>query len=84
MLPIKFVVAPLAGIGLGLLLGYSPARDPLAFKTLVIQASMPVAIWSVVACKIFDLDDNLAVGLWIFTTVCVAGLLPIFDWLARV
>ena len=42
---------------------------------------MPVAIWSVVACKIFELDDNLAVGLWIFTTVSVAAFLPVFDWL---
>lgn len=83
MLPVKFVVAPAAGIGLGLLFGYSPATDPLAFKTLIIQASMPVAIWSVVACKIFALDDNLAVGLWVFTTVSVAALLPVFEWVTR-
>ncbi len=83
MLPVKFVIAPLAGIGLGLLFGYSPATDPLAFKTLVIQSCMPVAIWSVVACKLFALDDNLAVGLWVFTTVSVAALLPVFGWLAR-
>jgi predicted permease len=84
MLPVKFVAAPLAAIGLGLLFGYTPGATPLAFKTLVIQACMPVAIWSVVACKIFGLDDNLAVGLWVFTTVSVAALLPAFDWLARV
>lgn len=82
VLPVKFLIAPLTGIGLGLLFGYSPTSEPLAFKTLVIQAFMPVAIWSVVACKIFELDDNLAVGLWIFTTVSVVAFLPLFDWLA--
>jgi predicted permease len=82
MLPVKFLVAPLVGTGLGLLFGYSPTSDALAFKTLVIQSSMPVAIWSVVACKLFALDDGLAVGLWIFTTACVAVLLPLFGLLA--
>jgi len=43
---------------------------------------MPVAIWSVVACKLFDLDDNFAVALWIFTTLLVALLIPFYAWLA--
>ena len=83
ILPIKFLLAPAAGFLLCLLFGYSLNTDPLAFKVILIQSAMPVAIWSVVACKLFNLDDNLAVGLWIFSTVAVAGLLPLIDWLAR-
>jgi predicted permease len=82
MLPIKFVIAPATGWLSSLLFGYSFATDPLAFKVILIQAAMPVAIWSVVACKLFNLDENLAVGLWIFTTVSVAGLLPLVDWIS--
>jgi predicted permease len=82
MLPIKFLLAPAAGFALCLLFGYSLTTNPLVFKVILIQAAMPVAIWSVVACKLFNLDDNLALGLWIFTTVAVAGLLPLIDWLA--
>ena len=82
MLPVKFVAAPLFGVCLAFLFGYRPGTDPLAFKVIVIQASMPVAIWSVVACKLFDLDGDLAVGLWIFSTLAVAPLVPLFGWLA--
>jgi len=83
MLPVKFVAGPLIGLAFALLLGYRWGTDPLAFKVLLIQSAMPVAIWSVVACKLFDLDDDLAVGLWIFTTLSVAPLVPLFGWLSR-
>lgn len=82
ILPVKFVAGPLLGLAFALLLGYRWETDPLAFKVILIQASMPVAIWSVVACKLFDLDDDLAVGLWIFTTLSVAPLVPLFGWLS--
>ncbi len=83
MIPIKFLLAPAIGFLMCLPFGYSLTNNPLAFKVILIQSAMPVAIWSVVACKLFNLDDNLAVGLWIFTTVAVAPLLPLIHWLSR-
>ena len=82
MLPVKFLVAPAVGVCCALLGGYSLQSNPLAFKVILIQASMPVAIWAVVACKIFNLDGDFALGVWVFTTLCVALLLPFFAWVA--
>jgi len=83
ILPVKFVVGPLTGLTVALLFGYTLAANPLAFKVIVIQSAMPVATWSVAATKLFRLDEQLALGLWIFTTLCVAGLVPAIAWLAR-
>ena len=82
MLPIKFLLAPAAGFLISLALGYSLNTNPLALKVVIIQSTMPVAIWSVLACKLFDLDDNYAIGLWILTTLCVIFLLPLYSWIA--
>ena len=83
ILPVKFVVGPLTGVAMALLFGYTLAANPLAFKVIVIQSAMPVATLSVAATKLFRLDEQLALGLWIFTTLCVAGLVPAIAWLAR-
>ena len=72
------------GLVAGIVCGYSLDVEPLAFKVVLMQSSMPVAIWSVVACKIFDLDEDLALGLWVFTTVAMAGLLPFYALLAGI
>ena len=82
ILPVKFVVAPLTGLAVASLFGYTLAATPLAFKVIVIQSAMPVATLSVAAAKLFRLDEQLALGLWIFTTLCVAGLVPAIAWLA--
>ncbi len=82
MLPVKFVVAPLTGLVIVLIAGYSPTSNPLLFKVILIQSMMPVAIWSVVAAKLFRLDDHLALGLWIFTTLSVSALVPLVGWIA--
>lgn len=82
MLPVKFILAPAAGFLVTLALGYSLKSDPLAVKVVIIQSTMPVAIWSVLACKLFDLDDNYAIALWILTTLCVIFLLPLYSWIA--
>jgi predicted permease len=84
ILPVKFLISPLVGFGFSLVLGYSLNSQPLVFKVILVQAAMPVGIWSVVASKIFNLDDNLALGLWIFTTASVAGLVPLVDWVSGI
>ena len=83
ILPVKFIIAPATGALLAVIAGYTLPTDPLAFKVVVVQSAMPVAIWAVVAAKIFELDDNLAVGLWIFTTAVTVALLPFIGWLSR-
>lgn len=83
ILPVKFLVGPLAGLGAATVLGVSLVSDPTAFKVIIIQSAMPVAIWSVVAVKLFRLDEYFAVGAWIFTTMCVAALLPFVQMLAE-
>ena len=83
ILPVKFIIAPATGALLAVAAGYTLSADPLAFKVIVVQSAMPVAIWAVVATKIFELDDNLSVGLWIFTTAATAALLPFISWLSR-
>jgi predicted permease len=83
ILPVKFVVAPLAGLAFVLVAGYSLTSNPLAFKVVIIQSMMPVAIWSVVAAKLFRLDDHLALGAWIFTTLSLSPLVPLIGWIAR-
>ena len=82
ILPVKFIVAPLAGLLVVAAVGYTPASDPIGFKVILIQSMMPVAIWSVVAAKLFRLDDQLAFGLWIFTTIAVSPLVPVIAWIA--
>ena len=82
ILPVKFVVAPAIGALLATAVGYSLSADPLAFKVIIVQSAMPVAIWAVVAAKIFRLDEQFAVGAWIFTTIATLGLLPFIEWLS--
>ena len=83
IVPVKFLVAPIVGLTVALLFGLGLSSNPIGFKVIVIQSAMPVAIWSVVATKLFRLDDQLAFGLWLFTTLCVVPLLPVVSWFAR-
>jgi predicted permease len=82
MLPIKFVIGPLLGVFLAFLFGFSPGGTPTAFRVILIQASMPSAIMSVVMAKIYDLDDHLAVNVWLFTTLCTAAMFPLLRWIS--
>lgn len=82
MVPIKFVVGPLAGIGFAFLLGFTPSANPLAFKVIMIQSMMPTAIFSVIVSKIYILDDSIATTLWIFTTVLLIVVYPLLKLIA--
>jgi len=71
---VKFVVSPILGVGVGLLLGCPSIGGGLAMQVLIIQSAMPVAIFALVLCKLFDLDMDLANASWIFTTFATAGV----------
>jgi hypothetical protein len=80
--PVKFMVGPLAGVLLALLMGFGPEENPLAFKVVVIQSAMPTAILAVVVSKLYELDDVLATNIWILTTSFIILLFPLFQWVA--
>jgi malate permease and related proteins len=83
MLPVKFIITPLIAFGLCQIFGFTLAAHPVEFKTLMIQSAMPCAIFSVVASKLFDLDTDTALSLWLLTTLSVAVELPFFLYLSH-
>ncbi len=73
----KFMLAPLAGIALAFLFGFSHTSNPTAFSVILIQSCMPVGLYSVIISKLYDLDETLAVNLWLLTTLGVSVLVPV-------
>ena len=71
---VKFLVSPLLGVGIGVALGCAGISGGVALKVVLIQASMPVAIFALVLCKLFDLDMDLANSCWILTTFATGGV----------
>ena len=84
ILPVKFIAGPIAGLTAAALFVRIFGIDQLAFKVIVIQSAMPVAVWAVAAAKLFTLDEELALGLWISSTLFVAALVPAIAWFARI
>ena len=83
ILPVKFLISPLAGLGLCVLFGFTLNPMPLAVKVVILQSAMPVALWSVMASKLFKLDEDIALGLWLFTTFSVVLFLPAIAWMSK-
>ncbi len=65
---VKFAATPLIGLGVGYALGCADIGGGLAMKVVLIQSAMPVAIFALVMCKLFNLNMDLANACWIFTT----------------
>ncbi len=80
MSSLKFIVSP--AIGLALFLAASQFADlsPLLLQIVVVQCCMPVAIMSVVVSRFCGLDMQLAAACWVFTTLAVAGIVPILAY----
>lgn len=77
MCGLKFVVCPLIGVGIYMLVRVVfplEVLDSAVFAVLLIQSSMPVAIFSIVVAALFELDRDLANACWIMTT---AASLPV-------
>ena len=81
---IKFVYAPLIGIGLGLLFGYQHILGGLPLKVVFIQAIMPTAIWSVIAANLYGLDKDLSNAIWITTTLFLLPLVPLIVYVVKI
>jgi len=73
---IKFLVSPVIGVGLGMLFGCHRIMQGLPIKVIFIETCMPVAIFSIVLSKLFDLNQDMANTCWILTTLAVIVELP--------
>ncbi len=81
---IKFVYAPLIGLGLGFLFGYQHILGGLPLKVVFIQAIMPTAIWSVIAANLYGLDKDLSNVIWITTTLFLLPLIPLIVYVVKI
>lgn len=81
---IKFIWSPLAGLALAYLLGYHTLMDGLPLKIVLIEASMPAAITSLLIPALFNLDQDISNSCWLFTTLLIIPLLPILLWILSI
>jgi len=77
MWAVKFLVSPVIGVGLGMLFGCHRVMEGLPIKVIFIETCMPVAIFSIVLSKLFDLNQDMANTCWILTTLAVIVELPV-------
>ena len=73
---IKFILLPVSITSFGILIGYGSISDGLPLKVLLILSSMPVAFMALIPPSIYNLDLDLAVSCWFFTTVFLLIELP--------
>lgn len=77
---IKFVITPALSYAIGMLV----LSDPVAINTLLITASTPTAIFSVVAVKLYRLNVHITMAAFVLTTaVYLLVVYPVqFLWLS--
>ncbi len=80
---LKFLFTPLLGLGASLLLGLWGQAGNQLVQVVLIQASTPVAIWSLVVAQAAGLNLNLANSLWITTNLFAIAWAPVVLALAR-
>lgn len=74
MAAIKFVLVPAATGGVLMLV----PLDPAIKKIILIQSFMPAAIYSVVTSILYDLDTEMASGIFVVNTILfIAAVLPV-------
>jgi predicted permease len=77
MIAVKFAILPALIFLFGQLSGLSAAGDGLPFKVALLLSFMPVGVTVVMAATLFDLDEDLAMALWLATTVTLVPVLPL-------
>jgi predicted permease len=81
MFPIKFVFSPFVGVGLVYLLTLGNIKDKLLLKVVLIESSMPVAVFAMLLPQFFPLDQDLANSAWVYTTIGVLFFLPVMVYI---
>jgi predicted permease len=66
---LRSFLAPLVGIGVALLLGFSFQEYPLVFKVVVVLAMMPAGFISLLPPVLYGVDRHLASTTWLFSTL---------------
>lgn len=74
---IKYVYAPVIGLGLAYLLGYHHILDGLPLKVVFVEASMPVALSPLMLPSLFGLDQHVINASWLFSYVAFIAVMPI-------
>jgi len=77
---LKFIVGPTVGLTLFFIASQFADLSPLLLQVTIVQCAMPVAIMSVVVSRFCGLDMQLAAACWVFTTLAVAGVVPILAY----
>ncbi|RKY75155.1 hypothetical protein DRQ00_11020 [candidate division KSB1 bacterium] len=80
---IKFLISPIVGVGFAYILGCSDFMGGLALKVVLIEATMPAAIFSLILARLFNLNQDLANSCWLFTTFAVIFVVPILSFVLR-
>jgi len=86
MCVLKFVLCPAIGVALFFALRAVtslPIFDASLFAVVLIQSSMPVAIFAIVVATLFDLDRDLANACWILSTVASVGVVAVLYFVVR-
>ncbi len=79
---IKFLYSPIIGLLGAYLIGYSKIPNRFILKVVFIEASMPVAISSLMLSNLFRLEKDLTNSCWAFTNVFMVVIVPIIIMLA--
>lgn len=77
MCAIRFVGIPTGVLALAHMLGVGGVANGLALQTVVIVASMPVAMTALIPPSLLDLDLDLANACWIVSTLALVAVLPL-------
>ena len=75
---IKFAFVPVIVTSLAMLAGLGDVEGGLPLKVTAILSAMPVAMNALIPPSLFDLDLDLANACWVFTTLELVVVLPIF------
>lgn len=82
MAVLRSLLAPLVGVGVTLLLGFSFQEHPLVFKVVVVLAIMPAGFISLLPPVLYGVDRHVASTAWLFSTLIFTvtlGCLLIFN-----
>ncbi|HUS57951.1 MAG TPA: hypothetical protein VM141_04790 [Planctomycetota bacterium] len=80
---LKFLVSPVLGVLLFFVASQFVQFSPELLKAIIVQCAMPVAIMSVVVSRFHGLDTDLAAACWVFTTLALAGVVPLLALVTR-
>ncbi|MFI3257439.1 MAG: hypothetical protein R3Y36_03985 [Spirochaetales bacterium] len=74
---IKFLLAPIIGIGMGLLFGLQYPENGLIIKVITVMTPVPCGFNSILVPTIYKADKDVANTAWIFSMIALAVAVPL-------